>query len=85
MASQGEFLNIVYKNAEVDPSEDLTKLSQYVSAYSASTIDKASEVSQLVKQKDMKITIFEEEVAEINKILFSWNNKYEMQNLELNN
>ena len=32
LASQGELLNVVYKNAEVDPSEDLTKLSQYAGA-----------------------------------------------------
>ena len=63
LASQGEFLNIVYKNAEVDPSEDLTKLSQYAGAYSAATIDKASEVTQLVKQKDVQIAIFEEQVG----------------------
>ena len=44
-------MNIVYKYAEVNPSEDLTKLSQYAGAYSAATIDKASEFSQLVKQK----------------------------------
>ena len=53
LASQGEFLNVVYKNAEVDPSEDLTKLSQYTGAYSAATIDKASEVIQMMKQKDL--------------------------------
>ena len=63
LVSQGELLNIFYKNAEVDPSKDLTKLSQYASAYSVATIDKASEVSQLVKQKDIQIAIFEEQVA----------------------
>ena len=43
---QEEFMNIVYKNTEVNPSEDLTKLSQYAGAYSAATIDKAVEVYQ---------------------------------------
>ena len=35
--------NVVWKE-ELDPSDDLTKLSQYVGAYSAATIDKESEV-----------------------------------------
>ena len=38
--------NVVW-NEKLDPSDDLTKLSQYVGAYSAATIDKASEVSLL--------------------------------------
>lgn len=62
-ASREEFLNIVYKNAKVDPYEDLTKLSQYAGAYSAATIEKYSKVTQLVKQKDVQISILEEQVA----------------------
>ena len=46
-------MNIVWKNTEVNPSEDLTKLSQYAGVYSAATIDKASEVTQMMKQKDL--------------------------------
>jgi len=46
--------NIVWKE-EFDPSDDLTKLSQYAGAYSAATIDKASEVSLLIKAKDQEI------------------------------
>ena len=63
-SSQEEFMNIVYKNAEVNPSEDLTKLSQYAGAYSATTIDKAAEVSQLMTQKDLHITLLEEQANE---------------------
>lgn len=40
---------IVVWREEVNPSEDLTKLSQYVEAYSAATMDKASEVINLLK------------------------------------
>ena len=43
--------NVVWKE-EFNPSDDLTKLSQYVVAYSAATMDKASEVSNLLKEKD---------------------------------
>ena len=57
-------MNTVYKNVEVNPSEDLTKLSQYAGAYSDATIDKASEVSQLMKQKDLQIAMLEEQVTE---------------------
>ena len=68
--SQVEFMNIVWKNVEVNLSEDLTKLSQYAGAYSAATIDKASEVSQLMKQKDLQIAMLEEQATENqNKII----------------
>ena len=46
--------NVVWKE-EFNPSEDLTKLSQYAGAYSVTTIDKASEVSNLLKEKDQTI------------------------------
>ena len=57
-------MNIVYKNTEVNPSEDLTKLSQYAGAYSAATIDKAAEVSQLMTQKYLHIAFLEEQANE---------------------
>ena len=44
--------------------KDLTKLSQYAGAYSAATIDKASEVTQLMKKKDVQIAMLEEHVIE---------------------
>ena len=62
--SQVEFMNIVWKNAEVNPSDDLTKLSQYAGAYSATTIDKASEVTQMMKQKELQIAMLEEQATE---------------------
>ena len=57
-------MNIVYKNVEVNPSEDLTKLSQYAGAYSAAKIDKAAEFSQLMTQKDLHIALLEEQANE---------------------
>ena len=59
-----EFMNIVYNNTEVNPSEDLTKLSQYAGAYSATTVDKAVEVSQMMTQKDLHIASLEEQAKE---------------------
>ena len=55
--------NVVWKE-ELDPSDDLTKLSQYAGAYSAATIDKASEVSLLLKNKDQDIFALQAEVTE---------------------
>ena len=49
---------------EFDPSDDLTKLSQYAGAYSAATIDKASEVSLLLKTKDQKIFLLQAQLTE---------------------
>ena len=56
-------MNVVWKDSEVNPSEDLTKLSQYVGAYTTTTMDKASEVSQLIKEKDLRITQLEEQTT----------------------
>ena len=44
---------------EFNPSEDLTKLSQYVGVYSEATMDKALEVSNLIKEKDQTISSLE--------------------------
>jgi len=43
--------NAVWKS-EVNLSEDLTKLSQCVGAYTTTKMDKALEVSQLIRDKD---------------------------------
>ena len=48
----------------MNPSEDLTKLSQYAGAYSAATVDKAVEVSQLITRKDLHIASLQEQAKE---------------------
>ena len=55
--------NVVWKE-EFDPSDDLTKLSQYAGAYSAATMDKASEVSNLLKEKDQAIASLQTQLSE---------------------
>jgi len=55
--------NIVWKE-EFNPSDDLMRLSQYAGAYSAATIDKASEVSLLLKTKDQEISTLQTELTE---------------------
>ena len=54
IATQSEFVNVIWKDSEVNPSKDFTKLSQFVGAYTTATIDKATEVNQLIKEKDQK-------------------------------
>ena len=54
LTPEAEIMNMVWK-AEVNPSEDLTKLSQYVGSYTAATMDKASEVNHLMREKDQAI------------------------------
>ena len=56
--------NVVWKE-EFDPSDDLTNLSQYAGAYSAATIDKASEVSSLLKAKDQDIFSLQAQLSEV--------------------
>ena len=63
LPDQTEMANVVWKE-EFNPSDDLTKLSQYAEAYSAATIDKASEVSNLLKEKDQTIISLQSEVSE---------------------
>jgi len=58
-----EITNVVWRE-EVNPSEDLTKLSQYAKAYTTATMDKASKVSNLLKEKDQAIISLETQVQE---------------------
>ena len=63
LPSQMEITNVAWRE-EVNPSKDLTKLSQYAGAYIAATMDKASEVSNLLKEKDQTIILLETQVQE---------------------
>jgi len=56
--------NVVWRE-KLDPSDDLAKLSQYAGAYSAATIDKASEVAVLLKTKDQEIFTLQTELADV--------------------
>lgn len=49
---------------ESNPFDDLTKLSQYAGAYLAATMDKALEVSSLLKEKDQMIGSLQSHVFE---------------------
>ena len=55
--------NVVW-NEEFDLSDDLTKVSQYAGAYSTTTMDKASKVSNLLKEKDQGIASLQAQLSE---------------------
>ena len=61
--AQTETANVVWKE-EFNPSDDLTKLSQYTRAYSVATMDKPSKVSNLLKEKDQAIVLLQSQVFE---------------------
>ena len=48
-------MDIVWKDTPIDPSENLTKLSQFAGAYASSMIDKEAKVGQLVREKEERI------------------------------
>lgn len=48
-------LYVVWKDYQANSSDDLANLSQYARSYATTTIFKATEVQQLVKEKDEKL------------------------------
>ena len=50
-----EQLDVLWKDPNSNPTENLTKLSQIAGAYASATIDKASEVHQLLKEQEDQI------------------------------
>jgi len=50
-----EQLDVLWRDPTTDPIENLTKLSQIVGAYASTTIDKLSEVQQLLKDREKQI------------------------------
>lgn len=46
-----EYVDVLWKDPLDDPTEHLTKLSQFAGAYSTATIDKSIEVQLLFKKK----------------------------------
>ena len=49
-----ESMDIVWKDSPIDPSENLTRLSQFAGDYATLTIDKAREVQMLLREKKNK-------------------------------
>lgn len=57
MTSENEKLNIMKKDSPMDPSENLTKFSQFIGAYATKTIDKVIEVHMLLNEKEQRILL----------------------------
>ena len=53
-------MDIVWKDSPIDPSENLTRLSQFAGAYATTTIDKATKVKMLLKERKNKKKLLEQ-------------------------
>ena len=61
-----EKLDVLWKDPTSNPTENLTKLSQIIGAYASATIDKASEVQQLLKQREDQILVLQLQLQQAN-------------------
>ena len=57
---RNEPMDIVWKDFPSNPDENLTRLSQFTRAYTTATMDKAIEISILLKEKEEKIAHIEQ-------------------------
>lgn len=57
-------MDIVWKDSPMDPSQNLAKLSQYVGAYAMATIHKAIEVQMLLREKEQKVMLLEQQLPQ---------------------
>lgn len=62
--SENELMNIVWKDTLIDPSKNLTNLSQFTGSYATTTINKATEVRMLLKEKEQKSLLLEDQLAQ---------------------
>jgi len=60
LSHEVEQLDILWQDPTTNPTENLTKLSQIIGAYAFATIDKASEVQQLLKEKEDQIRVLQQ-------------------------
>jgi len=64
MTLNNEPMDIVWKDSPMDLSENLTRLSQFVGAYATTTIDKATKVQILLREKEQNILLLEQQLAQ---------------------
>ena len=48
----------------MDPSENLTRLLQFVGAYATETIDKSTKVQMLLREKEQNILLLEQQLEQ---------------------
>ena len=66
LSQDDEHLDIVWKDPNNNPTENLTKLSQIAGAYASATIDKASKVQQLLKEQEDQIQLLKRQLQQAN-------------------
>ena len=66
LSPEAEQLDVLWQDPTTDSKENLTKLSQIVGAYAFATIDKASEVQLLLKDKEDKILFLQQLLQQAN-------------------
>lgn len=59
---RNEPMEIVWKDISSNPTENLIRLSQFTSAYATATMDKDTEISVLLKEKEEKISQLEQQL-----------------------
>jgi len=60
LSHDAEQLDILWQDPTTNPTENITKLSQIAGAYASMTIDKASEVQQIIKEKEDQIQVLQQ-------------------------
>lgn len=56
-------MDIVWKESSMDPSKNLTRLSQFAGAYDMETIDKTTKVQMLLREKEQNIMLLEQQLV----------------------
>jgi len=58
-------MDVLWKDSPVDPSANLTRLSLFACPYAIATIDKATEVQMLLREKGNKITLLKQPLQQV--------------------
>lgn len=64
LSLEAEQLDVLWRDPTTDPTENLTKLSQIAVAYASATIDKASEVHQLLNDREEQIQVLQQQLQQ---------------------
>lgn len=76
---ESEPMEIVWRDISMDPSNNLTKLSQYAGAYATAMIDKATNVQLLLKERKKELNYLNNNLSKKGKALIS-RHKYNWHN-----
>ena len=59
---QNEPMDVIWKDSPIDPSSNLTRLSQFTGAYATTTMDKETQVQMFLREKEDKIISLEKQL-----------------------